>query len=72
MAAVIGRRRRIPFEIDNGRHVGGLTHFDLLNHPDVYEQIRTWMAGPHPGETERYVAEKVSTPGPQVLEPLIG
>jgi pimeloyl-ACP methyl ester carboxylesterase len=39
-----GRRRRIPFEISNGRHFGGLTHFDLLNHPDVYEQIRAWIA----------------------------
>jgi pimeloyl-ACP methyl ester carboxylesterase len=38
-----GRRRRIPFELDNGRHVGGLTHFDLLNHPDVYEQMRQWL-----------------------------
>jgi pimeloyl-ACP methyl ester carboxylesterase len=40
-----GRRRRIPFELDNGRHFGGLNHFDLLNHPDVYEQIRGWLAG---------------------------
>ena len=38
-----GRRRRIPFELDNGRHFGGLSHFDLLNHPDVYEQMRTWL-----------------------------
>jgi pimeloyl-ACP methyl ester carboxylesterase len=38
-----GRRRRIPFEIDNGRHLGGLTHFALLNHPAVYEQIRDWL-----------------------------
>src|SRR5919197_11069 len=27
-----GRTRRIPFEIDNGRHLGGLNHFHLLNH----------------------------------------
>jgi len=40
-----GRRRRIPFELENGRHVGGLNHFDLLNHPEVYEQIRSWIAG---------------------------
>jgi hypothetical protein len=38
-----GRRRRIPFELDKGRHFGGLTHFDLLNHPGVYEQIRAWL-----------------------------
>ena len=40
-----GRRRRIPFEIENGRHVGGLNHFQLLNHPAVYGQIRDWLAG---------------------------
>jgi pimeloyl-ACP methyl ester carboxylesterase len=38
-----GRRRRIPFEIENGRHVGGLNHFQLLNHPSVYAQIREWL-----------------------------
>ena len=35
--------RRIPFELDNGRHLGGLTHFDLLNHPAVYDQIHGWL-----------------------------
>ena len=39
-----GRTRRIPFEIDNGRHLGGLNHFHLLNHPSVYQQIRGWLA----------------------------
>jgi pimeloyl-ACP methyl ester carboxylesterase len=39
-----GRTRRIPFEIDNGRHVDGLNHFQLLNHPSVYEQIRAWLS----------------------------
>jgi pimeloyl-ACP methyl ester carboxylesterase len=38
-----GRRRRIPFKLEQGRHFGGLNHFDLLNHPDVYEQIRSWL-----------------------------
>jgi pimeloyl-ACP methyl ester carboxylesterase len=42
-ASGIGRKRRIPFEIDNGVHLGGLTHFHLLNHPAVYEQLRTWL-----------------------------
>jgi pimeloyl-ACP methyl ester carboxylesterase len=37
-----GRRRRIEF--GDGRQLGGLTHFDLLNHPAVYEQIRAWLA----------------------------
>lgn len=41
-----GRRRRIPFEIDNGSHLGGATHFHLLNHPAVYEQLRTWLERP--------------------------
>ena len=38
-----GPARRIPFEIDNGRYLGGLNHFQLLNHPSVYEQIRAWL-----------------------------
>jgi hypothetical protein len=38
-----GRGRSIPFEVDNGHELSGLTHFDLLNHPAVYEQIRTWL-----------------------------
>jgi pimeloyl-ACP methyl ester carboxylesterase len=38
-----GRRRRIPFDIDNGRHLGGLNHFQLLNHPAVYEQLQAWL-----------------------------
>jgi len=38
-----GRTRRIPFEIDNGRHLDGLNHFQLLDHPSVYEQIRAWL-----------------------------
>jgi pimeloyl-ACP methyl ester carboxylesterase len=41
-----GRRRSIPFEVDRGLKLGGLTHFDLLNHPAVYEQIRAWLAEP--------------------------
>jgi hypothetical protein len=38
-----GRSRCVPFEVDNGCHLNGLTHFDLLNHPAVYEQLRTWI-----------------------------
>jgi len=38
-----GRGRRIPFEIDNGCHLGGLNHFQLLNHPAVYEQLHAWL-----------------------------
>jgi pimeloyl-ACP methyl ester carboxylesterase len=45
-----GRRRRISFAQDNGHYLGGLHHFDLLNHPDVYHQIHTWLA--RTGEAE--------------------
>jgi len=41
-----GRGRRIPFEIDHGCEFTGMTHFDLLNHPSVYEQLRSWITGP--------------------------
>jgi pimeloyl-ACP methyl ester carboxylesterase len=38
-----GRRRAIPFDVDRGRHLPGLNHFDLLNHPQVYDQLRDWL-----------------------------
>lgn len=38
-----GRGRSIPFAVDNGHELAGLTHFDLLNHPAVYEQMRGWI-----------------------------
>jgi len=38
-----GRRRRIPFEVENGCHLGGVNHLELLNHPAVYDQIRSWL-----------------------------
>jgi pimeloyl-ACP methyl ester carboxylesterase len=42
-ASGTGRRRRIPFEVDNGHHLGRAHHLHLLNHPDVYTQIRKWI-----------------------------
>ncbi len=42
-----GRGERLTFPLDNYRHVGAANHFTLLNHPAVYEQIRTWL-GPRP------------------------
>ena len=45
-ASGTGRHRRIPFEIDNGLHLGGATHFHLLNHPAVYAQLRAWLERP--------------------------
>ena len=38
-----GDGRRIPFDPDSGHEVTGMTHMDLLNHPAVYQQIRTWI-----------------------------
>jgi pimeloyl-ACP methyl ester carboxylesterase len=37
------RGQRLRFEIDHYHHVGGANHFDLLNHPAIYEQIRRWL-----------------------------
>ena len=30
--------------IDQYQHVGGANHFDLLNHPAIYEQMRRWLS----------------------------
>ncbi len=38
-----GRLRRIQFPLENGRHFGPMNHFQLLNHPGVYEQMRRWL-----------------------------
>jgi hypothetical protein len=45
-----GDRRRLPFDADNGRHLGGLHHLDLLNHPAVHDQLCAWLAEPAAGE----------------------
>jgi len=42
-ASGVGRRRRIGFAAENGRHVPRADHLRLLNHPAVYEQIRDWL-----------------------------
>jgi pimeloyl-ACP methyl ester carboxylesterase len=39
-----GKTRRIPFRDEHGHHVGGTHHLALLNHPEVYEQLRGWLA----------------------------
>ena len=39
-----GRDRRVPFEEEYGMHVGGTHHLALLNHPEVYERLREWLA----------------------------
>ena len=53
-AAGNGRRRRLPFEINNGHHIGGLNHLDLLSHPAVYDQLQRWLKpfnADHPNQT---------------------
>ena len=39
-----GRVRRLGLQVDRGRHLAGLHHFDLLNHPRVYAVLRDWLA----------------------------
>jgi len=34
-----GPRRHIPFPVDLGRGLGGMHHFDLLNHPGVWDAM---------------------------------
>ena len=41
-----GRSRgggHVPFPVEHTRHFGGLHHFNLLNHPSVYEALREWL-----------------------------
>lgn len=45
-----GRSRRIAFEEDCGHHFPRLNHFQLLNHPLVYDQMQEWLA-PAPATT---------------------
>jgi pimeloyl-ACP methyl ester carboxylesterase len=38
-----GRGERLEFPIDRYSHLGGATHFDLLNHPAIWGQIKIWL-----------------------------
>jgi pimeloyl-ACP methyl ester carboxylesterase len=40
------RARRLPFDAQHGHHVSPAHHFALLNHPEVYERLREWLAQP--------------------------
>lgn len=40
------RGERLRFPVTQYRHLGGASHFDLLNHPAVYDQIRHWIGAP--------------------------
>jgi pimeloyl-ACP methyl ester carboxylesterase len=42
------RTRRLGFRDEDGLHVGGASHFALLNHPRVYDQLRDWLGTPRP------------------------
>jgi hypothetical protein len=50
------RTRRLGFKAEHGAHVGGATHFALLNHPVVYEKLRGWLATPPAAEPREPVA----------------
>lgn len=39
-----GHGERLQFPVGQYSHVGGITHFELLNHPAVYVQITRWLA----------------------------
>jgi pimeloyl-ACP methyl ester carboxylesterase len=41
-----GTGRHIPFEVANGCELEGVDHITLLNHPAVYEQLRSWLTRP--------------------------
>jgi hypothetical protein len=47
---------RLVFPPDHVHRIGGLHHFDLLNHPLIYERIRAWLEerpeGPRPTAPE--------------------
>jgi pimeloyl-ACP methyl ester carboxylesterase len=40
-----GPKRRIEFDVDRLFHLGGRTHFHLLDDPLIYEQLRSWLQG---------------------------
>lgn len=42
-AAGQGRSRRVPFESAHGLTLTGLNHFDLLNHPSIYDKLLAWI-----------------------------
>jgi hypothetical protein len=43
-----GRQRKIAFSADDTVHMGGVSHFALLNHPRVYAQLHDWLAAVRP------------------------
>jgi pimeloyl-ACP methyl ester carboxylesterase len=59
----------VHFPVDHYCHVGELNHFDLLNHPAIYGQLRRWITGPalpavtSPGASVRR-ADRLPGPSP--------
>lgn len=43
-----GRRRKIALTAEDTIHLGGLSHFALMNHPRVYAQVHDWLAEARP------------------------
>jgi hypothetical protein len=37
------KKRKIGFQVDRGKRFDGLNHFQLLNHPLVYDQLSEWL-----------------------------
>lgn len=53
-ASASGRnqKRDLALQVDNGRHLGRLHHFDLLNHPKVWAVLAEWFT-PAAGADEK-------------------
>ena len=50
-----GRGKRLQFPIEHYYHLGGASHFDLLNHPAIYDQMRRCLSSQKglPASTQR-------------------
>jgi hypothetical protein len=55
-AAGRGRSRQVPFESAHGLTLTGLHHFDLLNHPSIYDKLSEWL-GDSPAMSQPGVGE---------------
>jgi PGAP1-like protein len=47
-----GDEQRLAFPADRVLRLGGLHHFDLLNHPAVYRQLHRWLADRPPAGSD--------------------
>jgi hypothetical protein len=43
-----GPGRSVGFARGSGVQIGGVSHLDLMNHPEVYERLAEWLAPPTP------------------------